>query len=389
MQNNPFFKQNLTFGFYKKKFQFAVSQELFSSTEIDKGSQLLLRTLAQVHYKDVQNVLDLGCGYGVIGASLTALYDITRLVLVDRDALAVEFSQYNLKFNKIKDYSVHASLGFDEVPREKFDLIVSNLPGKAGEEVLKDILYSTQYFLSDQGKVAVVVVRPIADFVKKMLLKNKYIELIFEKETSSYTVFHYKFLKSSEFKKYENAFERRVYDRSSVYDSKNNITIKTVNGIPEFDSLNYRTSLMAELLSEARSKVSQKSVIMWNPGQGYIPALLEKLGVQSLVVQSRDILSLQITQSNVHNNTQYHHVHSSKGSFMESDAVIILLEERENLAVISSALADIERGGVIFIAGKASQINQLNQLISKTGRSLELQVQKKSQANRAVLVSII
>ena len=51
--------------------EFDVAQTLFSGHEIDQGSALLLRSL---DVATPARVLDLGCGYGVLGITLARLF---------------------------------------------------------------------------------------------------------------------------------------------------------------------------------------------------------------------------------------------------------------------------------------------------------------------------
>ena len=59
------------FRFMGEDLRLALSHALFSSFDVDAGSKLLLKTLAQrVDLGTVGSVLDVGCGVGVLGLSL-------------------------------------------------------------------------------------------------------------------------------------------------------------------------------------------------------------------------------------------------------------------------------------------------------------------------------
>ena len=137
---NAYFKKMLTFKHDDKTLQFRVSQELFSSYEVDAGSRFLLRTLDQLPLADMRSVLDVGCGYGPLGLTLAKLEKRRTVQLVDRDALAVDFTQQNAALNDLHNVSVGGSLGYDAVTAREFDLIVSNIPGKAGDEVIAHLV---------------------------------------------------------------------------------------------------------------------------------------------------------------------------------------------------------------------------------------------------------
>ena len=61
-----YYKKTLKFRAWKQEFLFRVSQDLFSSFDIDKGTRLLLRTVLEAGY-EYDSVLDMGCGYGPLG----------------------------------------------------------------------------------------------------------------------------------------------------------------------------------------------------------------------------------------------------------------------------------------------------------------------------------
>src|SRR5215208_4474910 len=95
-----YYKKTIPFNFSKQRLQFRVSQDLFSSHDIDVGTRFLLRTL--VTSKELGRpsaILDLGCGYGPIGLTLKSLYPDAVVHLTDRDALAVEYTGQNAVLN--------------------------------------------------------------------------------------------------------------------------------------------------------------------------------------------------------------------------------------------------------------------------------------------------
>lgn len=362
MQNNPYYKKTLGYKFHGRQFTFAVSQELFSSVSVDRGTELLLRTIAEAKYADVRSVLDIGCGYGVLGIATTALYPEAELTLVDRDKLAVDFSAYNLAMNKPQG-AAYASLGFDSVEKQTFDLIVSNLPGKAGVGVLTDLLESARYYSHTKTIVAVVVVEPIADEIARFLASNDMTELLLRKDSKAYSVFHFRFSKSaSTGEEYQPAMQRQVYDRSQMSDPRTGIVLGTVQGLPEFETLHYRTEMLAKVIQNDSLSVRGHAVSVWGPGQGFIPKLLSGYSPASLRVMSRDLLSLQVTKRNI-GETEFvcDYLHISDPQIAGAKSVYINLHERENLDVIIAGLEEIEPRQKIYIAGTLSQIHKLRQ----------------------------
>src|SRR5216684_2970136 len=92
---DPYFKKIVQYKYRDNNLEFRVSQSLFSSYAIDTGTQRLLRTLASEKFDAYSKVLDLGCGYGPIGIALKSAYKPSIVHMVDRDALAIEYSRQN------------------------------------------------------------------------------------------------------------------------------------------------------------------------------------------------------------------------------------------------------------------------------------------------------
>jgi len=160
---DAYFKKDVTYNYRGENLKFHVSQSLFSSHDIDLGTKRLLRTIETEGLNKYDKVLDLGCGYGPIGISLKSFYEPSIVHMVDRDALALEFSKQNVELNNLSDIKIYGSLGYDDVTEKDFDFIVSNIPAKVGEPVLSHILEDARFYLRPRGKVAVVVIDAIGD----------------------------------------------------------------------------------------------------------------------------------------------------------------------------------------------------------------------------------
>jgi 16S rRNA (guanine1207-N2)-methyltransferase len=104
---------------------FETSTRLFSPTAIDEGTAAMLRH-ASITLED--KVLDLGCGYGVVGVYAAHLTAPSRVWLVDIDPLAVEFAKRNLRLNRVEGATVVRSDGFDALTETGFTKILCNPP---------------------------------------------------------------------------------------------------------------------------------------------------------------------------------------------------------------------------------------------------------------------
>ncbi len=104
---------------------------VFSWDHLDEGTALLLDHLGVEAESDV---LDVGCGYGIIG--LAAARAGARVVLVDDNLLAVRCATANVRANGLEDRcEVLASNLTQAVQGRKFDLVLSNPPFHQGVDV--------------------------------------------------------------------------------------------------------------------------------------------------------------------------------------------------------------------------------------------------------------
>lgn len=147
--------------------QFESTWGLFSPREIDAGTRLLLQ---HVEIAPDADCLDLGCGYGPIGLTLAALAPQGQTLLVDKDFVAVEFTQRNLAQNQLGNARAFLSNGFAQIPAEaRFDLIASNVPAKVGKELLAILLHDAHRYLRPGGALYLVTISGLREFIKRNL----------------------------------------------------------------------------------------------------------------------------------------------------------------------------------------------------------------------------
>lgn len=146
------------------KFNLHTRWGVFSPRSIDDGTVLLMKYISA----DENDVcLDLGCGYGPIGLALARHCSKGQVHMVDKDFVAVELANYNAKNNGITNAKAYLSDAFTHVPNEiRFDQIISNIPAKVGREQLSVILYDAYDALEIGGKITVVTINGLKDFIK-------------------------------------------------------------------------------------------------------------------------------------------------------------------------------------------------------------------------------
>jgi 16S rRNA G1207 methylase RsmC len=137
---------------------------LFSPRAVDEGSALLLK-----HMEIGQNddCLDLGCGYGILGLTMARCAPGGQTLMVDKDFVAVDYAEKNRRLNRIDNARCLLSNGFDQVPRQQFDLVVSNIPAKVGKEMLYIYLFDALEYLRPGGSFYIVTITGLRQFFKR------------------------------------------------------------------------------------------------------------------------------------------------------------------------------------------------------------------------------
>lgn len=126
---------------------------VFSKDHLDFGSKLLIETMIKNINKN-KSILDVGCGYGFIGISLAKILN-SKVVMVDVNKRAVHLTNMNIKENKVNAQAFESNI-YENI-KEKFDVIVSNPPIRAGKNIVLEILERAHEFLNINGELWFVI----------------------------------------------------------------------------------------------------------------------------------------------------------------------------------------------------------------------------------------
>jgi 16S rRNA (guanine1207-N2)-methyltransferase len=107
---------------------------LFARWGADAGTLAMLSCIA---FQPEDKVLDLGCGYGLVGVAAAKVIGPERVVMSDIDPLAIEITQRNLEANGVAGVKLVLSDGFDDITDSGFTKILSNPPYHADFAVPK------------------------------------------------------------------------------------------------------------------------------------------------------------------------------------------------------------------------------------------------------------
>jgi 16S rRNA (guanine1207-N2)-methyltransferase len=398
VERDLYFKKVVSLDHGRQTMQFRVSQSLFSSHQVDVGTKRLLRTLVATGSGSFHRVLDLGCGYGPIGLTLKKVGEARTVHMVDRDALALEYSRQNAELNGLSGVQIYGSLGYDDVSARDFDLVISNIPGKAGAPVISSLLQDARRHLAPGGLVAVVAIAPLESTVLEALHESN-ANVVFQETRSRHAVFHYEFPDGtvSIDGPNQSALERGRYTRESIVASFRGLEfpLMTAWGLPESRGPDSRSELLVEGMTAFGGAHIERAVI-FNPGQGHTPvAMWRLLAPKEIVLVDRDLLSLRFSERNLVLNgcdsrriVLSHRVGILPQDQRPADLVAGILREDEDqagaLLTLDQAAKQLAPDGVILIAASSTAVTRLVRQI-RFGRSLRIKGRKRSKG-RSLLV---
>lgn len=177
-------KKIIEFYFNDKKYNLYSDNGVFSKDKFDYGTRLLLDSIDISKLSG--NVLDLGCGIGVVGIILGTINENINIDMVDINERAISLVRDNLTLNKVKA-NVFSSDVYSNV-NKKYDYIITNPPIRAGKEVVRKFLFGGYDYLNDNGMLYFVMRKDHG--VKSMIkeLESKYNVTIVNKDKGFYIV---------------------------------------------------------------------------------------------------------------------------------------------------------------------------------------------------------
>lgn len=296
--------KEVSYRIHGRDLSFFLSMGLFSSNDIDTGTDLLLRQLLEhLDLSSCRSILDAGCGVGTIGIVLGSIFPEAAVTAIDRDALALSATSFNAEHNGLE---IRTCSGLDTClidvqadrfvsPKESFDLILTNIPAKAGEPVLRRFIHNALSQLNTEGHLGLVIVDTLRETVER-LLKEELAVGIWRHDGLRHSVFIAMPDPSEEYTKqisFPGPYKRL---EKQFLLGKSSYTLDTVYDIPSFDTIGYDEKL-ASVLSAG---TPMKTLILMNPGQGHVSSYLlqEHPEIEHLILVSRDLLSLYISAHN-------------------------------------------------------------------------------------------
>ena len=186
--NNENLKSELITIVYKcddDEFTFFSDNGVFSKKKIDFGSNLLIKTIINKVNKKNIDILDVGCGYGLIGISLAKKLS-SHVLMSDINKRALHLTKKNIVTNKV-DGEVIESNAYENIT-STYDLIVTNPPIRAGKKQVYNILDNASNHLKNNGELWFVIRKEQGAKSTIEHLKERYQVNIMERSKGFYII---------------------------------------------------------------------------------------------------------------------------------------------------------------------------------------------------------
>lgn len=142
----------LTVKWAGRTLRFETDAGVFSKGKLDAGTSLLLSALPRAFSG---RALDLGCGWGAVGACMAAMWPEATVVLTDVNARATALAARNITTNGLTAEVLEGD-GLSQLPG-CFDLIALNPPIRAGKPVIQRLYRESLERLAAGGALYVVI----------------------------------------------------------------------------------------------------------------------------------------------------------------------------------------------------------------------------------------
>jgi len=158
---------------------------------------LIEKVLSKINVQDAYDILDLGCGTGIIGITIALERPLSKITLIDQSEHALQNTKDNQALHQATNVMIQKSDWFNALDRTRFDVILSNPPyleendphllqglegepidalvaGPAGTEAIQHIIKNAKNYIKPLGWLFIEHGYNQAEIVKDLFKKNSY-----------------------------------------------------------------------------------------------------------------------------------------------------------------------------------------------------------------------
>jgi release factor glutamine methyltransferase len=158
---------------------------------------LIEKALSKVNVQDAYDILDLGCGTGIIGITIALERPLSKITLIDQSEHAIQNTKDNRALHQATNVMIQKSDWFNALDQTRFDVILSNPPyleendphllqgleaepidalvaGPAGTEAIQHIIKNAKNYIKPSGWLFIEHGYNQAEIVKDLFKKNSY-----------------------------------------------------------------------------------------------------------------------------------------------------------------------------------------------------------------------
>ncbi|MGX7051303.1 class I SAM-dependent methyltransferase [Leuconostoc palmae] len=147
--------QNFDFELLNQVLHFKTDSGVFSKSTVDFGTRTMLDALSKTTIIDGK-ILDLGSGYGPVGIAIAKAFQ-RSVDMVDVNERALELAKINAVQNHVEQLTHIFKSDIYENITDKYALILTNPPIRAGKHVVTDMLQQAKNYLLPGGKLIAVL----------------------------------------------------------------------------------------------------------------------------------------------------------------------------------------------------------------------------------------
>ena len=136
------------------QFEFLTASSVFSVKRVDLGTRVLIENMILPKWGCL---LDVGCGYGVVGIAAAKINPNLHVVLTDVNRRAVLLARQNAEKNRALNVEAKHGNLYEPVSGLFFAAVLSNPPVSAGMETVEALIRGAPVVTAEGGSFQMVV----------------------------------------------------------------------------------------------------------------------------------------------------------------------------------------------------------------------------------------